>query len=218
MMQDKRKLAGIVAIGAAAALVLAMVLLHGNHAAAPPAPAPEAQTPAPEAVAPAVEKKHAATGGDAKPAADQPSDNADTEAPRSEPAAIAPLRKLFEESKQATPAAGTGEAPPVGRHPQPLGPAPTVGEAGESGVLQWSGSAPPSGGQVVIFDGTRLGGTLSGDALPGVPVNMSVDSPDIRIVEAPGPGNGNHRVILQVPANWNKPIRINWQVQKGVRP
>jgi hypothetical protein len=166
-----------------------------------------------------VEKKRAAqAGGEAKPAADQPAENADGAAPRSEPASIAPLRRLFEESKQAAPAAGSGEAPPIGRRPQPLGPAPTVGEGSESGVLQWSGSAPPTGGQVVIFDGTRLGGTLSGDALPGVPVNVSVDSPEVRIIEAPGPGNGNHRVILQVPANWNKPIRINWQVQKGARP
>jgi len=217
-MRDKRKLAGIAAIGAAAVLLLAIVLLHGNHAA-PQVPATVVQTPAPEAVAPAVEKKRAAqAGGEAKPAADQPAENADGAAPRSEPASIAPLRRLFEESKQAAPAAGSGEAPPIGRRPQPLGPAPTVGEGSESGVLQWSGSAPPTGGQVVIFDGTRLGGTLSGDALPGVPVNVSVDSPEVRIIEAPGPGNGNHRVILQVPANWNKPIRINWQVQKGARP
>jgi serine/threonine-protein kinase len=218
MTRDKRKLAGIAVIGAAAVLLLVVViaLLRSNHPAPPPAPATVAQTP--EAVAPAVEKKRAApAGGDAKPAAEQPAENADGAAPHSEPAAIA-LRRLFEESKQAVSAAGSGEAPPIGRRPQPLGPAPTVGEGRESGVLQWSGAAPPSGGQVVIFDGTQLSGTLGGDALPGVPVSIGVDSPDVRIVEAPGPGNGNHRVILQVPANWSRPIRINWQVQKGVRP
>jgi serine/threonine-protein kinase len=220
LTRDKQKLGGIAAISAAAVLLLVVgiLLLHRGHPAAPPTPAPEAQTAAPEAVAPAVEKKRGGpAGGESKPASQQQAED-DGAPQRSEPAAIAPLRRLFEESKAAAPAAGSGEAPEVGKRPQPLGPAPTVGQGHESGVLQWSGSAPASGGQVVIFDGTQLGGALSGDALPGVPVSVNVDNPDIRIAEAPGPGNGNHRVVLQVPANWNRPIRINWQVQKGVRP
>jgi hypothetical protein len=119
----------------------------------------------------------------------------------SEPSAMASLRQLFTPQKGA---AAPGETPPV-TQPTATGPG--------SGVLQWSGSVPAGGAQVVIYDGTRLGGALSGNALPGVPVRVGVlDQPDIRITEAPGPGNGYRRLVLQVPANTNKPIRLNWQV------
>jgi len=211
---DRQKIAGIAAICAAAVLlVVGIIVWHGRQpAAVPPAPAPAAQATAPEPAAPAVEKgkRPAPAAGEGK-SAEQPA------APLSEPAAIAPLRRLFEESKEAAPAAGQA-ASPIGGRPQPLGPPPAISQGKESGVLQWSGSAPASGGQVFIFDGSQLGGALSGDALPGGPVSVSVDSPDVRITEAPGPANGNHRMILQVPANWNRPIRINWQVQRGGRP
>jgi hypothetical protein len=220
-MRDKQRLAGIVAISAAAVMLLAVVILsiHRSHpATAPAGPAPTAETAAVEPAAPEVEpgKKVAAADGESKPSG-RPAENADGGLPRSEPAAIAPLRRLFEEAKEtAVPA--SGEASPIGNRPQPLGPPPTVNQGRESGVLQWAGSTPASGGQVVIFDGTQLGGALSGDALPGVPVSVSVENPDVRITEAPSPGNGNRRLVLQAPANLNRPIRINWQVQKGSRP
>jgi serine/threonine-protein kinase len=221
LMRDKQRLAGIVAISAAAVMLLAVVILsiHRSHpAAAPAGPAPTAETAAVEPAAPDVEegKKAPATDGESKPSG-RSAENAGGGLPRSEPAAIAPLRRLFEEAKEsAVPA--SGEASPIGNRPQPLGPPPTVNQGRESGVLQWAGSTPASGGQVVIFDGTQLGGALSGDALPGVPVSVSVENPDVRITEAPSPGNGNRRLVLQAPANLNRPIRINWQVQKGSRP
>jgi hypothetical protein len=138
--------------------------------------------------------------------------------PLSEPAAIAPLRRLFEQAPDAA-APARGEAPQVGNRPQPLGPPPAVYQGPDSGVLQWNGAAPPTGGPVYIFDGTQVGGLIGGDPLPGVPVNVSVlDNPEVRITEVPGPGNGNHRLTLQVPPNVTKPIRIRWQVLKGGRP
>jgi hypothetical protein len=204
-------------------LVVAGILVfhRGKPVEEPPAAPPAAQAVAPETLPPVGEshKRVGSAGAGSKPAARQPAQNAGGAQPKSEPAAMAPLRRLFEQSeaKEAAPAAV--EAPPVGRRPQALGPPPTVTQGAESGVLLWSGAAPAGGGQVVISDGTQLGGGLSGDALPGVPVRVSViDNLDIAITEAPGPRNGNRRVVLQVPANVSRPIRINWQVQTGSRP
>jgi len=218
--RQRRKLLGIAAISTAAVvlLVAGIIWLRGSRSAStPPAAPPTAQTPAPEPVAPAVEsrKRPAPENAAGKPAATSPQPDAGGAQEISEPAAIAPLRRLFEQSKEAAPA----EAAPVGRRPQALGPPPAAAPDAESGVLQWAGAAPPSGGPVVVFDGTQLGGALSGDPLPGVPVHVSViGNPDVRVTEQPGPANGNHRLVLQVPANVNKPIRISWQVLKGGRP
>jgi serine/threonine-protein kinase len=219
--RERQRWAGIAAVSVAALLLLVAGVLwlrRGRAVQAPPAVPPTAQATAPETVPPVVEsRKRAAPASDGgKAAAASPAQNADGAAVRSEPAAMAPLRRLFEQPKETAPA--SGETPPVGQRPQPLGPAPTV-VGPESGVLQWSGAAPVTGGQVIIHDGTQLGGALSGDALPGVPVTVSViGNPDVRITEAPGPGNSYLRLVLQVPANLNKPIRINWQMQKGGRP
>lgn len=220
---ETQRRAGIAAIFAAAVLLLVAGVLwfqRPRSVPAPPDAPPAAQTAAPEAVPPAAEnrKRVVPTGGGrnlAAGTAGSPAQDSGGAAMRSEPAAIAPLRRLFEQSKEAT--AAPGEALPVGKRPQPLGFPPAVTQGGESGVLIWSGYAPASGGQVIIYDGSQVGGPLSGDALPGVPVRVNTDNPDIAVTEAPGPGNGNRRLVLRVPANLTKPIRINWQVLKGGR-
>jgi len=213
-VRDKRKMVGILALSAAAGVLLAAgISLVSRKHEAPPAPAPQAAETAPQgAPAPAPDRAKKPVSGE-KPA-EPPPENAEGAEPKSEPPAMAPLRKLFADSEAIPPL--PAETPATGPRPRPLGPPPGVSQGPESGVLLWNGAA--TGGQVVIYDGTRLGGPLSGDALPGVPVGVSVDSPDVRILEAPGPVNNNHKVVMQVPPNWNKPIRISWKVQKGALP
>ena len=76
------------------------------------------------------------------------------------------------------------------------------------GTVLWSGSLRKN--EEVVISGTQVNrGTLTG-ALPGVPVLVSLDSPDFGLAEMPGPSNGWKRIVLRSRVNRNSVVTVRW--------
>jgi hypothetical protein len=101
------------------------------------------------------------------------------------------------------PAAASGEPSPLGNRPAPLKP-PPGSNLRTSGVLQWSGSK----GEQLEIDGSRVtSGTLTGDALPGVPVRIWLEGENGSIVRLPTQADGYKHLILHAGSGR---VKIHW--------
>jgi hypothetical protein len=122
------------------------------------------------------------------------------------PAAIEQIRRTVEQNLPL-PDPGTASpagAPTLGKRPAPLAPPP--GANGRSfGVLQWSGT---KGDRIEIDGANASAGSLTGDALPGVPVSISIENENGSIVQLPSEADGFRKLILHPGAGR---IRIHWK-------
>jgi serine/threonine protein kinase len=87
-----------------------------------------------------------------------------------------------------------------GQRPAPLAPPPGAAER-TSGVLQWAGS---KGDRIEISGLTASAGTITGDPLPGVPVQISIEADKGGLVQAPTDADGFMRFIFRAPGGRTK--------------
>ena len=180
----------------------------------PPKPSPvetPAETPPPDAATPP------AAAPDANPLAVTPAKPAIQKPPRpivkppapTGGASSLPMAALPQTSAQPQPAQTT---PPANHKDNPP-PAPASGYRGPTnGLVLWSGPLPKN--EDVVVDGatTTVGLILSG-ALPGVPVNLSIEPKDVTVAEAPTAGNGFKRFSFHAKKGRKTVVTIYWTVQ-----
>jgi len=100
-------------------------------------------------------------------------------------------------------AATGGSALP--KRPAPLSPPPGA-LAHTSGVLQWTGIR---GDTVEIMGASVNKGAVTGDALPGVPVRITVENEDGTVLQLPSDADGFRKLTLHMATGH---ARIHWQV------
>jgi ribosomal protein L40E len=87
---------------------------------------------------------------------------------------------------------------------------PQLGEGPATGTLFWSGVMEKN--TPIEIEGSRASaGSLRGDFLPGVPVQIEVEPSDIAIVEPPSPSNGFRRLVLRSRSKRNTVVTITWK-------
>jgi len=81
-----------------------------------------------------------------------------------------------------------------------------------SGTLVWLGALPKNG-TVTIDDAGASQGSIQGDMLPGLPVQIALDnSKDYGVAQPPGPSNGWRRVTLINRKGKGNEVRITWKI------
>jgi len=132
-----------------------------------------------------------------------------------EPDTLDELRRAYDELQKKKPVQVAADPAAVPSRPKPLQPSLLEYQGPSAGTLQWVGPARRGSGPLVI-DAARSGnGVLTGDALPGVPVRITIEEPEVSVSQQPGLADGYRRMVLQVPPNLNPPIHIRWRVIKG---
>jgi hypothetical protein len=103
---------------------------------------------------------------------------------------------------------GTSRVIPVPPQPQP----PATANIPASGTIQWSLELRK--GETASLTGSQLstGRLLSGQELPGVPVAVSIQPPNVAgVIEAPGPSNGWKTLKLRGMRDTTIVISIQWR-------
>jgi hypothetical protein len=130
-----------------------------------------------------------------------------------ESVAAKPPASSFASGPQPGPPSRSTDGPvyPEGRPKEELAPAKKETYSGPMrGEVIWSGRIEK--GQEVRIEGSRpTHGTLHG-ALPGVPVMIEVNSPDIGITDPPGPDNGWKTVSFRSKKGIHLAVVIRWTV------
>ena len=118
-----------------------------------------------------------------------------------------------------------GESPPSGPAPNaavPLQPSPSPAEVPTPAIRQpplgrrqgdliWSGQLEK--GMLLSIDGLKTSvGTLRGDPLPGVPVQLTLQPVDVIVSQAPMSSDEYRRFVLRSPARRNTVVRVHWEI------
>jgi hypothetical protein len=84
-------------------------------------------------------------------------------------------------------------------------------EGPPTGTIIWSGMMERN--QTIVIDGPNVSsGSLRGDFLPGVPVQVEVQPSDVAVGEPPSPSNGFRRLVFRSRAKRNIVVTITWRV------
>ncbi|HME07009.1 MAG TPA: hypothetical protein VKG25_08160 [Bryobacteraceae bacterium] len=189
------------------------------------APKQVAQAPAPEDTAPKPPASGAPVDTPPVPEAAPPPAQPETAVPpkpvppKPRPAVKAPAAttgaaSLPMAAAPQTPAPAPASPPPApALTPRQVTPAPAPASKGPSnGLMLWSGPLPK--GDNVVIDGTTpsVGLILSG-ALPGVPVNLTIEPKDVTVSEAPSAANGWKRFAFHAKKGRKTVVTIYWTAQ-----
>lgn len=197
-----------VLLAAAAAAGFFAVWVAQGGGAASGSPSAKTQTPArttppPDKPTPVVEPAPASSSvADEPPAEGPPS----TTTPTAQPSPPQPSPARTSRSRPAP-------RPSVRTNPGPVPPDPADGaleipELGPGqGALVWTGVLSDNA-RIVIENGRANIGEVSGDPLPGSPIELALLSPDVRLVERPSPRNGWKRVAFRCLRSSRERVRI----------
>jgi hypothetical protein len=225
-MTRHSRLTGAIAIAAAMLLIVsALVRWKVSHPSLPSSAVPSAGSSLVTAGANAGDSGPSSPNG--KPTSPDPGtqnsaaaavpDAANHTAARS-PLDSLPVANAFDQLKQRYDRLQTDAAAPAGaaqdtvaatdsalpRRPAPLTPPPGAA-ARTSGVMQWTGSR---GDTIEINGNSASKGTLTGDALPGVPVKITIENDDGTVVQLPSDADGYRMLTLRMASGR---ARIHWQ-------
>ncbi len=147
----------------------------------------------------------------------QPPDTPDTTAavksPPRNPSRTA--SKPVRSTRAPAPAQEQTSLPPAAAAPETEPPPKPPATEPASGVVSWTGRMPRN--SLLVIDGSKASfGTLTG-ALPGVPVEIQVDPPDLVVRERPREQNGWKLLMLYSPTRTVSSITIRWRHAGGGR-
>jgi hypothetical protein len=81
-----------------------------------------------------------------------------------------------------------------------------------TGMLMWSGQVEKNG-TITIDDAGTSRGTLKGQMLPGMPVQISIDNNrEFALETSPGPSNGWKRLTIRSKRGKAATVTITWSV------
>jgi hypothetical protein len=80
-----------------------------------------------------------------------------------------------------------------------------------SGTMTWSGQVRKDSSFAI--DGGRVTeGAIEGSPLPGMPVQIDMDTKDFAVEQAPSPSNGWRRLVIRSKKGKHAVLHITWKV------